>query len=316
MACRSRTRTEIRRRLDELGAGAEVTYTLEQPGGSSREHRGQVLALTEDDWRAIFLPYTLGGVLALLTGLVPALARPDLLAARVFFLMNVGFATNLGFLGSDYFLVHRFPPWSLAAGLLASGSLMLFGLVFPGRLGPARRHLRATVLAVYGLHAVFWVAFGIALARAPDLLRVLDFVELALFELGGAIFLLNVGLSAWRAPQPVERRQARFLLASLALTLPGGFLFDAALFGWFDAYVPNVVYQLPAWVFAILLVYSMVAHNVFELDLVVRRGLSAALIALGAVALQLVVLLVVAPWEQGSPPGPWPARSRSSWSRS
>lgn len=280
--------------------GTIVEYTVEGPDGALRKVSLPVFEFTEADWSALFVPMFVGGLIALLTGIVPILARPDLLAAQIFFVLNLGLGMNLGFLQSDYFLTHQFVPLALVTGALCSGGLMFFGFIFPGRIPPAATHPGAVGVVAFGLNAAFWSLFGYALANDAHLLRRLDFVELLLFELGGALFFANVLWSAYRAEPAAARQQARFLLVSLCVAVPGGFLFDAAMLGWIEANIPVIVYVSPAWLFGLLLVYAMIAHNLFELDAVVRRGLTAAVIALGAVAVQLVLLAVVSTFADGA----------------
>lgn len=291
---------DVREALSSESPGTIVEYTVEGADGERRTVSLPVLEFTQSDWSALFVPMFVGGLLALLTGVVPILARPDLLAAQVFFVLNLGLALNLGFLQSDYFLTHQLVPLALVTGALCSGGLMFFGFIFPGRIPPAARHPKIVGFAAFALNAGFWILFGYALDNDPGLLRRLDYVELLLFELGGALFFANVLWSAYRAEPPAARQQARFLLISICVTVPGGFLFDAAMFGWIEANIPAIVYVSPAWLFGLLLVYAMIAHNLFELDAVVRRGLTAAVIALGAVAVQLVLLAVVSTFAEGA----------------
>ncbi len=291
---------EIRQRLSEKRSGAMVEYTLEAADRQTRTLAIPVFKFTEADWSTLFAPMFIGGIVALLTGVVPILARPDLLAAQVFFALNLGLALNLGFVQSDYFLTHAFLPWSLATGALATGSLILFGFVFPSRIRPAAAHPRALAFSVYGLNVAFWIAFAVALERDPYLVRQLDYLEFGLFQVGAILFFLNVLWSAYRAESAAARQQARFLVVSMVVTAPGGLLFDAMMLGQVDEHFPAVLYVLPAWVLGLLLVYAMIAHNLFELDAVVRRGLTAAVIALGAVAIQLVLLAIVSTFADGA----------------
>ena len=291
---------ELRAVLASKALGSEVEYTLEAGDLSVRTFRAPVYTFTEADWRTIFVPFFFGGLIALLTGAVPILARPELTTAQIFFGLNLGLCLNQGFLVPDYFLAHRLMPWTLAPGFLSTTCLMLFGLTFPGRIPPARRHLRTTAIVLAAVNAVFWITFAYALGRHPHLLRTLDFVEFTLFEIGALFFLVNLLWSSVRADSVASRQRARFLLLSVALTVPGGFLFDAAMFGLVDSNIPSAVYMLPAWAFGLLIVYAMISHNLFELDAVVRRGLTAAVIALGAVAVQLGLLAVVSTFADGA----------------
>lgn len=281
---------QLARVLRGIPAGAPVPFTLEDAKGQTRQVDLTARTFTSADWRALFLPLILGGIVGLLLGALPALARPDLLAAQVFFLVNLGLSTNFGFATFDYFVAHEMAPWTAACGMLASGSLMLFGFIFPSRLGPARSHLGLTALGVYGLNAIYWVTFAVALVRNPPLLRTLDFVQMALFQAATMVILANVAWSAWRATDQATRQQARMLLLCLALTLPGGLLATLSLLGYLPVHLPLSVYLLPLWLLGATLVYAMIAHNLFELDAVVRRGLTAAVLIFCAIVVQALLI--------------------------
>lgn len=284
---------EVEEQLRSIPTGAPVRYTLENAKRRTREVTLTATTFTDEDWRSLFLPLLIGGIVGLLLGAAPALARPDLLAAQIFFLVNLGLSTNFGFATFDYFVGHQLTPWTVACGTLASGSLMLFGLTFPSRLGPAKSHVGFTALAVYGLNATYWMAFAVALLRNPQFLLTLDLVQMVLFQLGALMIFANFAWSAWRAPDQATRQQARVILGCLVFTLPGGLLATANLLGLLPVHLPVAIYLLPLWLLGAALVYAMISHNLFELDAVARRGLTAAVIALGGIVVQLLLLAIV-----------------------
>ncbi|MDG2306599.1 MAG: sigma 54-interacting transcriptional regulator [Candidatus Binatia bacterium] len=287
---------QVEKLLQEIPVGAPVRYRLESPKRAEREVTLPAAVLSSAEWQALFLPLLIGGVVGLLVGAVPALARPDLVATQIFFLLNLGLSTNFGFATFDYFVAHELTPWTVACGALASGSLMLFGLMFPSRIGPARAHAGITAAAVYALNAAYWVVFAVALMRNPQLLRTLDFSQMILFQTAALMIFGNFVWSAGKGPDQITRQQARVVLVSLAITAPGGLLFSASVLGLLPFHLPLFVYLLPLWLLGALLVYSMIAHNLFDLDSVVRRGLTAAVIAAGAIAVQLVLLATLSRW--------------------
>lgn len=285
----------------ETQPGDLIRYGVESADGDRREVVVRGVVFTRTDWSAILLPFAIGGLVGMLIGAVPVLARPDLLAARVFFLMNLGFALQLGFLPFDYYFGHRFTPWNLSAAFLATTAFLFFGMIFPSRIGPARLWPRTTLGVLAGVNAINWTTRAAALETLNvPVLRIGDWVGFGFFTIGAGLFIGNVVWSSLRAPEPTVRQQARFLFWTIAITGPGGFLFDASILGLIDGYLPVLFYVMPAWAFGLLMVYAMVAHNIFEMDVVVRRGLTAALIAVVTVALQLVVLMIVSVWATGA----------------
>lgn len=281
--------------------GEPIRYGAESAEGERREVVVRGVVFTRTDWSAILLPFATGGFVGMLIGAVPVLARPDLLAARVFFLMNLGFALQLGFLPFDYYFGHRFTPWNLSAAVLATTAFLYFGMIFPSRIGPARRWPRATLGALAGVSVLNWTARAVALETLNvPVLRIGDWIGFGLFTIGAGLFIGNIVWSSFRAAEPAVRQQARFLFWTIAITGPGGFLFDASMFGLVDGYLPVLFYVMPAWALGLLMVYAMIAHNIFEMDAVVRRGLTAALIAVVTIALQLSVLTIVSVWATGA----------------
>jgi transcriptional regulator with GAF, ATPase, and Fis domain len=296
----------LRERLGTIGAGREVRYTVERPDGTTAERVLPVLPFTRADLNTLWLPLFLGGIFGLILGAVPVLARPDLVAARLFFLLNVGLTVNFGFLTLDYFAVHRFSPWSLAAGVLATGCLIHLALHMPEPFPLVRRFPRATAALVYGLNGAFWVAFALAAGplHAPALVRALDVGELGLFALGSGLLLWNLLRSARGAATAGARQLARVIVGGLLVVVPlGGIVMFATTFGWIAVRIPLVVHLAPLWAIGGLLAYAMVAHNLFEMDVMVRRALTAALLVAGVVLFQAVLYMLVRPVVEG--PAAW-----------
>ncbi len=302
----TRSAADVKSAVARRRPGDLVRYELESTEGTRRTMEVPAVEFAEGDWNAILLPFAVGGLIGMLIGAVPVLARPDLLVARVFFLMNLGFALQLGFLLYDYYLGHRFTPWNLGAGFLASAAFLYFALIFPSRIGPAARFPRGTAVGVAIVCGITWTARAVALATLDGIaLRVVDWVEFGLFTGAATLFLANIAWSSRAGVEAAVRQQARFLLCGIAIVGPGGLLFDASMFGLIAGYLPVLLYTLPAWALGLLMVYAMIAHNLFEMDAVFRRGLTAATIALLTVGVQLLVLALVSPWAGG--PAAWAA---------
>jgi transcriptional regulator with GAF, ATPase, and Fis domain len=105
--------------------------------------------------------------------------------------------------------------------------------------------------------------------------------------------LTNYALAAFRSPDGPRRHEARVVLVSLlALAVAGG-LFVASNLGWIGLRLPVVVYLLPVWVCGALLAYAMLEMNLFDLGGVVRGGLTAGVLAAGAVGVYLALFLAL-----------------------
>ena len=283
-----RSASQLLSRLAAIPTGAPIRYRLENPKGTPRELMLAARSFTAEDWKATYRPLILGGVVALLIAMVPALLRPELFAAHALFLTVVGLAIHFGFTTFDYYVGHVLTPATAVTGALASGSLMLLGLVFPSRIGPARTHVLFTTLGVYTLNGIFWVAFTLALLKNPHFLRTLNDTQAQLFY-GGALLLVgNIGWSVVRGPDPSTRQQARFLGLGLSLLLPASVPALARAFGFLESPVPALAYAVPLWLVIGLYGYALIAQNLFELDGLVRRSLTGVVLLVGAVLVLLV----------------------------
>src|SRR5262249_48713487 len=162
----------------------------------------------------------LGGLVGIALGLFPVLARPDLLTTRLFFLGQLGLAVNFGFLASDAYLVHHLPRWGfLGAGLLI-GTMLNLAFIMPEVREPLRSHPRATLAVIYGTAAIVMVLLA---TRSPHALTLLA----ALGNAALTFLTTNYAIAAWRAVDPLRRREARVVLASLLALVAAAGLFVA-----------------------------------------------------------------------------------------
>src|SRR5262249_37139829 len=228
----------------------------------------------------------LGGLVGIALGLFPVLARPDLLTTRLFFLGQLGLAVNFGFLASDAYLVHHLPRWGfLGAGLLI-GTMLNLAFIMPEVREPLRSHPRATLAAIYGTAVIVMVLLA---TRSPLALTMLA-------ALGNAALTFQsrkYGMAGGGAGEPLGRRGARVVLASLLALLAAAGLFVAGNLGWIAFQLPVAAFLIPLWVCAALLVYAMLELNLFDLGGVVQRGLTAGILAIGAVAVYLALFLAL-----------------------
>src|SRR5262249_38580469 len=81
---------QVNEAVARVGEGTPVRYTVRREGVPDRDVTLATTTFTGADYAELFLPLLLGGLVGLALGLVPVLARPDLTAARLFFLGSVG----------------------------------------------------------------------------------------------------------------------------------------------------------------------------------------------------------------------------------
>jgi hypothetical protein len=98
-------------------------------------------------------------------------------------------------------------------------------------------------------------------------------------------------MAAFQEKDALRRRQARVVLASFIALAASGALLVATTFHWVTVSLPIAVYLVPLWICGGLLAYAMLELNLFDLGGVVRRGLTAGILATGAVGVYLALYL-------------------------
>jgi transcriptional regulator with GAF, ATPase, and Fis domain len=275
----------VRAVVERVGPEVPLRYTVRRGTGTSLDVVVPTTTFTVADWSELFLPPLLGGLaLGITLGLLPVLARPDLTTTRLFFLANIGLAVNFGFLASDAYVVHHLPRWGFAFTGLALGTLLHLALLMPQARAPLTTHPWPTLAAIYGAAAAVAVFLATRGRVAVPLLAC--FANAAL-----SFFIANYALAAFNEANPLRRRQARVVLASFIALAAAGALLVASTFQWVTVSLPVAVYLVPLWICGGLLAYAMLELNLFDLGGIVRRGLTAGILAVGAVGVYLALYL-------------------------
>ena len=275
----------VRAVVERVGPEVPLRYTVQRGSGASHDVVVPTTTFTAADWSELFLPLLIGGLaLGLTLGLLPVLARPDLTTTRLFFLANIGIAVNFGFLASDAYVVHHLPRWGFAFTGLAIGTLLHLALLMPQARAPLTTHPWPTLAAIYGGAAAEAVLLAVRARVAVPLLAC--FANAAL-----SFFIANYALAAFKEANPLRRHQARIVLASFIALAAAGALLVASTFQWVTVSLPIAVYLVPLWVCGGLLAYAMLELNLFDLGGVVRRGLTAGILAVGAIGVYLALYL-------------------------
>ena len=275
----------VRAVVDRVGPDVPLRYTVRRGNDASLDVVVPTTTFTAADWSELFLPPLAGGLaLGLTLGLLPVLARPDLITTRLFFLVNLGIAVNFGFLASDAYVVHHLPRWGFVFAGLAIGCLLHLALLMPQARAPLTTHPWPTLAVIYGSAAAQAVLLAVRARIAIPLLAC--FANAAL-----SFFIANYALAAFQEKDALRRRQARVVLASFIALAAAGALLVATTFHWVTVSLPIAVYLVPLWICGGLLAYAMLELNLFDLGGVVRRGLTAGILATGAVGVYLALYL-------------------------
>ncbi len=280
---------DVRAALTAADPEQPIAYTFRTRGGEVIEARLPVTTFTLEDYTRAALPLTIGGLLGLALGLVPILAHPARTDTRLFFLFNLALAVNFGFLMPDAYYLHHYPRWGFPAAALAAGTLLHLGCIVPRPMALMRRFPRTCLALIYGWTALLAVLLG---ARARY-----AFGLMAATFLAGMCALAVTCLATVRADgDPRLTRQARMLLVGLALLVTSGVLFVAGQSGLVPGSVPVIVHLAPLWLLGVLVTYAMLRLNMFEFDAVVRRGLTLAILAAGALTGYAVAYAIAQLW--------------------
>jgi transcriptional regulator with GAF, ATPase, and Fis domain len=272
---------DVREVVSRWRIGGPRIFSFQRPDGSRHEITWTPWRLAPGELQNTYLFFVLFGYALLAVGMVPVLARPSHLPARLLFAATAGLAVPLGILVPEQLETHQLPPPARLIGVLSLSGLLHLGLVFPERRWPLTRYPRATTLAIYGGSAAVTVAFFAAFFAGPEELWLTARLGLVGLLLGFALCTTNLAATALRSSDPAYRRRARVALIGPAVVLL-----------WFALMVSGarpMRFHLPVIVTALSLAFAILAQNLFELDAMVRRGLALAVVALVAMALYLGV---------------------------
>lgn len=271
--------------------GESAEFAFETVDGTRFRRSIELMRFSADDALMIYSPVMLLGLLFLVVTVTPAFARPQLPAARASAIMGMGLASNFTFLLPDYFMGHRLTPFSFVFGLMGVGGLLQLGLTFPSIRPPLRRFPRATLIGLYGLLSLFWIAFANAFGSDQQTLHALEYVEIGILLLGLALLIGNLALSA-REAAAKRRRQSRLILPGVSLFGLTAVALAASTYGWLDVYVPPALYLVPIPFVVTALGRAMVSAGLFDLDGSSRRVLSRATFLMGTLTLFSVLVVL------------------------
>ncbi|HVH06472.1 MAG TPA: sigma 54-interacting transcriptional regulator [Myxococcota bacterium] len=274
--------------LADRAPGDPVRYQVRRPRGERFEITVPARAFAPDMMGRFVVPLLIGGLFALLAGALGVLVRPDLGATRVLFLFCWSGALTFFLLVPDLMARGRFVPWLYAFSGLFKASLLHLAATFPQPRGPFRGRARTPLLAaVYTVLFAQSAAYAFALGRAPRWIELFDTLTYATVGLGVSLFFANVVATARRGPSERLRQQARVALIGPALSLL--VVTGLSIAAWITPTVsaPTLVVTILNAVFAVTLSYAMLRHNLFEFDIVLRRGLAAAAVLIGGALVYL-----------------------------
>ncbi len=269
------TATQVYERAASVEVGTPLRYTLQRTNGTQVEVSVPTMRLSLPEYLWTLGTYLGIGTLLTLLGFIVYLLRPDAAAAQA--MLSSGVVWGLYFVtAADIVGPAWFRPLCLILQALSPVTLVHLALTFPVERPLLRR--RPWILRIL-------YATAIVPAIVGNLLFAHSFSGLWRFNQGhgiscgvaGILFIAAL-LHSFVAPRSAAARQ-RTKIAALggfaAFLLP---VAGIALFAFLGVQFPLNFLALPLALFPIAIGYAVVKHNLFEVDAIIRRTASWAIL--------------------------------------
>ena len=280
----------------DKGSETRIHYTIESKGGI-REVTVPMVKFGFNDFFMVFLIPFIGGLILLCLGFIVYILKPDVSTSWVFFLSSVIISIYMmtGFeIQSTYFFVYL--HWLIIPFMPAT--LIHLGSIFPEKKSflnryPALEYLNylpaATLALLYEVYLFTFLKFSPSnpLPWIPDIKDITTITRLysLLCMVGLVILILH---SMYRASSSVGKQRARMILFGVAIGwfLPGMIMAVVHLmkvsFPW--NFLPFLGIFFPASIG-----YSIVRHNLFDADAIIRRTIGYTVVTAVVVGVYILV---------------------------
>lgn len=287
------SRSELQAVLSQRGFGARITLRLVTQAGDEKLATVTLVPFPRSALFSYFVIPYLVGLVYLALGLWVFAVRRDQTTGRAFAAMCFG-AAGMCTLLFDIYTTHAFAWVWTGAVPLAAGGLVALSLLFPQEQSFVARwpllrwlpFLLSLLIAVWGWAAIYT-------AELPDVYAQ-PWRWAFIYAVFGIVMFL--GMTAYRrlsSPSPIVRQQSRVILWGSAVAfVPTGIwlvafvLFPGLLF-------PSAVVFLPLVVFPLAVAYAILRYQVLDVDLVISRSITYALLTVGIGAVYFVAVNAV-----------------------
>lgn len=279
------TAEAIYRAVHRDGPGRTHVYTLRR-AGRTFEQAVAAMPFTTRDYLWLFGPLVLNGLVFTALGVVVWVLGRRSPAATGAALLNL----NLGLFcitALDLYGPGRLFRVHAATEALVPATLLYLALVFPVPRLRAERRLVVSSLAVLALALV---AAYERMLYAPAAYSLIHNLCMVLWGVAGICFI-GSSIQAYLASKSVLVRKRLGIIALgiiVGLSVPAWVLTWSGLFG---GKAPINLAAFTAFLFPLSLAYAVVKHDLFEIDAMLRRGLS-YLVLTGTVVLAYAVLVL------------------------
>ncbi len=264
--------------------GAEFRYEVERDGKAAQLVVPS-MNFTLQDWLLSFGTCLLAAVGFLVIGFTPFYLRAASPAAPALFFL--GTAVFFWFISNfDFMTSHYFPK-----------ELRLFALTFTPSAGihlalalaggsQGLRRSRRYLYLIYGVSVLLGLSYSLTFHAAPEVWHWSFRSVYAYILLAATVFLGLLAVALRNPASELERLRLRVILlgAALGFFLPALGAVLTSVFAW---KIPYNLSLVPTLFFPLSVAYALLKYSLFELDFIVKAGLTR-----GALAVVLLLLYV------------------------
>jgi len=270
------------------GPGRSLAYTLRSPGGDVRTSRVESRAFSPGDFAGLLGAYLLNGLLFGAIGLLVVWIKPRDAASWGFAAATLSTAVFV-ITAADLYGPYRFFRLHVAAEVGIAAGFLHLALVFP--VNRIRRRQRSVLAVLYGATAVAILAYELVLWD-PTAYTIAHLAAVGAQILACGAMIATTLYGVLRTSSPLVRRRVGVVAlgALFGLALPLGVWATSAVLG--GGASMNAA-ALTAFFFPLGLAYAVLQADLFEIDVVVRRATTYAIVV-AITAAAYVALLALA----------------------
>lgn len=278
---------EVYRLATARPPGSAIVYRLRSQDGAVASVTVRSRTFSRSDFVLLFGAYLVNGIAFLAIGLLVSALKPGEAASRA---LLVATATTSLFVvtAADLYGPHWFFRLHVLGECFLGAAFLHLALVFP--TDRIRRHRRAVLTALYAPFVVL-AAWYESVLDSPSAYTTAHLVASAAHGFAGLTFMVVVGWDFVTTPSPLVRRRIGVVAvgAFAGLLVPVGLMSVSALFG---GSVPLNAGAVTAFLFPLAIGYAIVQRDLFEIDVMLRRALTYAIVVATSVVGYLALLAV------------------------
>ena len=270
--------------------GTPIRYTIEK-GADVLEVTVPTMTFT---WRDLALSFGVTFLLAnsyFLLGLIVFVLKPDASASWAFliacFLQSIGDLSSFDIQSTHFGLIRIY---LMATAYLAAAVLHL-SMVFPDKWSWLARY-PWTIAAPYLLSTAL---AAVMVGTYPQPLFLVMYSAVLVYLAVSVVALIgSIAWAFWRSASYLARTRAKVVLAGSVLAFPIPAI--APLVSFFGGSIGGLPFQLtaiPQVIFPATVAYAIAKHNLFDVDIYIKRAVGYGIMTIGVGALYLMLQLVI-----------------------